>query len=138
MLLCVSCKVETVCREQEKVCCRVVFDAMDSLTVQGVERDSLLYANSKSISSIDLPLRSDTTCTAYRLIFGGEEHILTLQHTNEPTFISLACGCFVYHTIEEASLSAFPADSVEILNASVGNRVEQNIRLHLPKTPVAE
>ena len=48
----------------------------DSITVQGVGNDSVLYSNRKAVKEVQLPLRGDTTVTAYELTWQGKKETL--------------------------------------------------------------
>lgn len=101
----------------------------DSITVQGVGNDSILYANSKAVKQVNLPLREDTTVTAYELTWKGKKETLYIQHSNTQQFISMACGCVIYHQIEKVWCDKVWADSVEIINAAVETVEQNNIRI---------
>lgn len=114
----------------------VRLEAIDSLSVWGMGQDSLWVNNQKKVTSLSLPLRVDTTCTEYILSVNAssEEH-LCIYHQNMPRFISLACGCFVYYTIDSITCSGDWVDKVEILNAQVENVSQDNARLYLVLKP---
>lgn len=139
-----SCKPDTECRQSADIYCKVLFacdslneeselvtySTIDSITVQGVGSDSVLYDNAYNKSFVLLPLRGDTTLTEYEMIINGQKEILSILHENTENFISLACGCFVYHTIDSVYVATGVSDSIDIINASVEAIVQDNIRLH--------
>ena len=114
----------------------VRLEALDSVSVWGLGQDSLWMNNQKNVTSLSLPLRVDTACTEYILSVNaaGEEH-LCIYHQNTPRFVSLACGCFVYYTIDSITCSGSLVDRVEILNAQVENVSQDNARLYLILKP---
>ncbi len=133
-----SCTPDTVCRQDENVRCVIVFAdanthaalAFDSLTVQGVGSDSILMYNNKNVSKLSLPLRVDTTATSFVLRSGNTyQETITIYHTPAPYFVSMACGCFVYHTIDTIRTDNIVLTQAEILNTAVQNVPEENIRL---------
>lgn len=146
-LLCLltACEPDTECRQEENVrlkvtfLCdsvnaegeKVTFTSIDSLTLQGVGSDSILRNNDKNVSSLSLPLRKDTTLTQFAVTFNNVPDTLTVRHTNNQQFISLACGCFVYHTVEEVTHTTHIIDSVLIVNAAVENYEQNNLQLYL-------
>ncbi len=142
LLLMASCTPSTDCRQTENVRCVVLFIngktqnpiAFDSLTVQGVGSDSILVKNQKKVNKLSLPLRTDTTATSFLLTSGSYKETITIYHTPAPYFISMACGCFVYHTIDTIETTNVRLTEAEILNTAVQNTPEDNIRLffHLP------
>ncbi len=133
-----SCTPDTECRQDEHVRCVVVFAdantgealAFDSLTVQGVGSDSLILNNAKGVSKLSLPLRVDTTATSFLLTSGDiYQETITIYHTPAPYFVSMACGCFVYHTIDTIQTDNILFTQAEILNSAVQNMPEDNIQL---------
>lgn len=142
MLLC-GCTVDQQCRTAFDVRMQAVFRAdslqadstyatyaiWDSITVQGLGRDSVLYDNRKSITTLQLPLRPDTTVTAYRLTYHGRTDTLYIIHNNDIQFISLACGEVIYHTIEGFRARGTWIDSIVMIDSTVQATVKDNIRL---------
>lgn len=152
-LVLLNCEPDKECRQTANVNCKVVFacDTMgadsamirfktiDSLSVWGLGSDSVLYDNRKNVTSLLLPLRGDTTITKFLMVLHGSTDTITVYHQNTNTFISLACGCFIYHTIDTVLCSSALLDSVQILNTAVENYEQDNVRLYFtfPNTPVA-
>ncbi len=138
-----SCTPDTECRQDENVRCEVAFAdasthtalAFDSLTVQGVGSDSLLLNNSKNVNKLSLPLRADTTATSFVLRSGDYQETITIYHTPAPYFVSMACGCFVYHTIDTVRTENILFTQAEILNTAVQNMPEENICLLIDVPP---
>lgn len=143
-----ACKPDTECRTEEAVRCRVVFECdsvvttadttytttfttIDSLTVKGVGQDSVLYDNQKSISSISLPLRKDTSETRFDITFNGQNDVLVIRHSNHDYFVSLACGCFVYHDIDTVYTEGGLVKYALILNTAVENVEQDNVQLKI-------
>lgn len=148
LLLFAACRPDTECRTEETVNCRVIFycdslmpsadtmkvvyfDVIDSVTVQGVGNDSVLYDNEKGVTSLSLPLKKDANETRYSLKLNEYTDELVIRHQNRDYFVSLACGCFVYHTIDDAYSTANAVNRVEIINSSVENTEQDNLRLYI-------
>lgn len=139
-----ACKPDTECRSSVDIGMQVVFaldsvqgdtllvnfTALDSVTVQGVGNDSILYDNQKAVKSVFLPLKTDANSTAYSIQAYNKYDTLFVSHDNNVTFISLACGCFVYHTITDVSYSGGLIDSLVILNAAIEGFKQDNVRLY--------
>lgn len=142
VLLC-GCTVDQQCRTAFDVRMQAVFRAdslqadstyatyaiWDSITVQGLGRDSVLYDNRKGITTLQLPLRPDTTVTAYRLTYHGRTDTLYIIHNNDIQFISLACGEVIYHTIEGFRARGTWIDSIAMIDSTVQATAKDNIRL---------
>ncbi len=148
ILLLAACKPDTECRQTESVRCVIVFEcdsvhsdedttftvkftAIDSVSVQGVGNDSVLYDNQHYVSKLSLPLRSDTTETQYLLTLNSEEDILTIKHENNDYFVSLACGCFVFHEVDTAYGETGLIVNSKVLNTAVQNVEQENVRLYI-------
>ena len=128
-LMLAACTVDTECRRSTGIHLNVVFScdslrqstdsarlakdslAMDTIrysTISGLEihglgRDSILYTEDQTISLAKLPLRPDSLHSDFVLSFNGHTDTLTILHQNDMQFISLACGCMVFHTIDDVT-----------------------------------
>lgn len=146
-LLLGACSADTTCRKEKIIVLRAEFysDSIDAqtgntvvfkvmpieLSVKGVGSDSLLYNAQSDLSTISLPLRADTLRTNYEVSWAGGEGILSIDHTNEETFISFECGCFVYHTLTDVQVAGNGLTSAEIVNqqVTVANETHLHIRI---------
>lgn len=149
-----ACSADTECRQKADVFLGVVFsgdslrlnaDSTDyehatftsvtGMQITGVGRDSILYGESKSITKAQLPLRPDTNITAFQLQYQGMNDTLYIIHDNQMNFISLACGCFVFHTINDSASyhTCHFIDSIRILNSQVTAKKEDHLRIYFHK-----
>lgn len=140
-----SCTRETACRKDMEVAMVITLQAdslnpkghsvkytvWDSLTIEVLEKNDLIVDNRKNLSKIPLPLRPDTTISTFLMAFHEQIDTLFVEHTPRQYFVSLACGCAIYHTITAAWSTDYRVDSVEIINANVENAVQENLRIHL-------
>ena len=110
---------------------RVLYTKWDSVTVEVIGKQEYLINNGRLLSQLPLYLRPDAEQTAFLITYHEQTDTLYVQHTPRQYFISLACGCAVYHTITHAWSTDTRVDSVEIINASVENAVQENLRIHL-------
>ena len=108
-----------------------VMNQWDSVQIRGVECDTVPYIEVKNQSKLWLPLRVDTAVTTYQIRWHEQLDSITIHHTNDRQFISNACGCMVYHTIDTVLFSGVFIDSVEVLNTIVSGTTEENILLYL-------
>lgn len=109
----------------------VKYTAWDSVTVQAIDNETYILYNNKNIKKIPLFLRPDTTITAFLMTFHNQTDTLFVEHTPRQYFVSLACGCAVYHTITAAWSTDYRVDSIQIVNANVENAVQENLCLYL-------
>ena len=103
----------------------------DSVQIWGIECDTVPYIEVKNQSKLWLPLRVDTAVTTYQILWHEQLDFITIHHTNDRQFISNACGCMVYHTIDTVLFGGAFIDSVEVLNTIVSGTKEENILLYL-------
>ena len=109
----------------------VKYTSWDSITVELLGEYNLLFDNGKSISKLPMPLLPDTTISTFLITFHEQTDTLFVEHTPRHYFVSLACGCAIYHTITAAWSTDPRVDSVQILNANVENAVQENLCIHL-------
>ena len=139
----VCCQPDTTCRQNTDVVAGIVlrgmsidsagiaheFASWDEITVQGVGSDSVLYDSCTNVSRILVPLRIDTNITAFSLDWRNAEDIIYFRHDNTRRFISMACGCVVYHTIDSVWCDGTWIDSVKIVNSAVEPVEQDNVRI---------
>lgn len=107
----------------------------ERFTIYGLDEDSLLY-DTKSLSSYELPLHTLQNRSSFVLqrdTLGADT--LTIIHQNNPQFISLECGCFVYYTIQDVVYTVHQIDSVVITNTYVQNVAENHLKIYYRVTP---
>jgi hypothetical protein len=90
---------------------------IDSITVKGLGRDSILYNNKKNIRSIDLPLRKFYEQTDFEITFNNIKDTISVFYRNNDTyFLSLECGCIVAHEIDEVTFTQNAIKNVLLQN----------------------
>lgn len=107
---------------------------VDSMTVQGVGSDSILYSN-KTLSGFVLDLNPNSTETQFLVttVQNGYSFVdtLTLVHQNKPWFQSMDCGCRVFSTLSSCKVSGVIFQSAVIKDSSVINLTSEHVRLIL-------
>ncbi len=150
-----SCSSDEQCRENKDVVMQadfyhVVFNAatqtysinkitIDSITIQGLKRDSItgnevlidsvLYNNSKSLSSINLPLNKFQGESKFLLKINGINDTLVIYHTNQNQYLSLQCGCIKTFNIDTIISTHHFIDSTSIVLHQVNTNNAENIRI---------
>jgi len=151
-----SCVVDEQCRQNKYVEMKVDFFhvkasakrdtvtistlTIDSITVRGLAyntttskyeaKDSIIYNDSKSVSTIDLPLHKLSTISKYQIKLNAITDTLTVVHTNTDSYLSLECGCLKFHTINSVASTRHFVDSVSISNSNVNTSHAENIRIY--------
>ena len=140
-----ACTTDTTCRKDMTVAALMILKAdsldanervkayttWDSITVRPINNEVYILNNNRNIKQVPLFLHPDTTITAFLMTYHHQTDTLFVEHTPRQYFVSLACGCAVYHTITAAWSTDPRVDSVQIINASVENAVQENLCLHL-------
>lgn len=141
----VACTADTTCRKDMDVAMvltlqadstnlkghSVKYTTWDSLTVEILGDYNLLLDNGKGISKLPLPLQPDTSLSIFVMTFHNQTDTLFVEHTPRQYFVSLACGCAIYHTITAAYSTDPRVDSVQIINANVEDAIQENLCIHL-------
>jgi len=139
-VLLLGCTSTEECREDKTVNLKLVMYkktdltntaiAVDSVWVNGLERDSFLYQNSKSVGLLKLPLNTSREQSDFILRFNDTTDTLSVFYTNNNAyFISLACGCITSHTIDEVISTNHFIDSVRIVQRVVLNADAEHIQI---------
>ncbi len=146
----IGCSVDTECRTDYTARLQVVLKvdsinashdtiaqtALPDINLWGAGQDSIWMNHQSGVSTLSLPLRVDTTCTEFVFTVGGSaENHLKVYHQNNPTFISMACGCFVYYTLDSIVCTGGLVDNIEMINATIENVAQDNARLHITLRP---
>lgn len=138
-----ACEPDAVCHQELGTAVQITLSAdsitsagdtvhytqWDSIAVVGIGSD--IGMQGKGFKVMGLELRPDTNLTAYLMLYHNQIDTLYIQHTPRQQFISLACGCAVYHTITAAWSSDSRVDSVSIINASVESVAQDNLCIYL-------
>ena len=145
VLLCfAACRPDAVCRSNMKVGLMAELEEIqyddthqphtittwDSITVQGINNDSILYNNSKNITKLCLPLRHDADSTAYTLLYKGVTDTLLIIHDSRQNFVSVECGCVYNHQVSALQCTCLWIDSITFLSNSIDRGGETNIRFY--------
>lgn len=143
--LLMSCHPDTVCRQDLDVAVGVcvqwtdtndqgeiaLHTQWDSVAFVGIGTDSVPYVAARNAKCVWLPLRADTGVSSFDLLWHEKTERIDIHHTNTRQFISHACGCMVFYTIDSVCVGGTMVDSVELLNSLVGNATEEHILLQL-------
>lgn len=144
-----SCTVDTTCHTTKKIQAGIAIDSMfvwnadktafvssnkwDKVSVRGIGSDSMIYNASTSVKMLSLTLRADTNVTQFEIEWKQHKDTLSIQHINDYQYVSLACGCNVYHVIDSVWTAqrfikkAFIVES-DVQAVETGKEIE-NVRL---------
>lgn len=109
--------------------------SIDSLTVNGVDSlgnimDSVLYNNSKNLSSIKLPLNKFSNESKFIIRFNDSiQDTLTVFHTNYDQYLSFECGIIRNHLIDTVLITNHFVDSVKIEEHNVSTIDAEHLQI---------
>jgi hypothetical protein len=107
---------------------------VDSMTVQGVGSDSILYKN-KTLSGFELDLNPNATQTQFLVTTQQNGYLfvdtLTFDYHNKPWFQSMECGCRVFSTLDACQVGKVIFKSAAIKDSAVINLKSEHVRLYL-------
>ncbi len=103
---------------------------VDSLWMNGLEKDSFLFVNSKSLYSVSIPLNAARQQSDFIIRFNNTTDTLLVFYTpNNAYFISFECGYIATQTIDEVISTNHFIDSVRILEREVINVNAEHIKI---------
>lgn len=140
VLLC-ACQPDTVCRQDWEIYCYAAFidstgvGGQDTLVVWDLEEtlsdaENPLYFGSTA-SEVTLPLRFDTTVSVFVMNYRHDLDTLYVCYQNDMRFVSMACGCFIFQTIDTAYTTGAHRTKIEIENSHVENYKQRNLRVEV-------
>ncbi len=145
LIMLTSCQNDDVCEQASAYPLRIGFYTqdqpgvsaraftVDSITVYGVGRpDSLIYNNTKSIRSIEVPVNPASVRTGFVLIFPGNiADTIWVDSQYQLKFISAHCGFAVQPTIEQATHTNRKISTLQINQKLVTQSFEEHIKIYL-------
>lgn len=146
-LLLAACTTDTTCRQDMQVQMgvqlegdslrlnadstayeHVTFSMMKQVTVTGVGAAEPIVDRS-TVSSLNLHLHPAQDECSYVFTYQGLSDTLHLLYTRQEQFVSLACGCAVFATLDTAYVGGHFLDSVQILNTAVTTAKEKHLKI---------
>ena len=103
---------------------------IDSITLKGVDVDSILYKNSKKISSVFLPLNKFKSESKFSVKFNQITDTITILNSNIEQYLSLECGCIKVHTIDTVLTTNHYIDSVKIKVRNVNTIQSEHVQIY--------
>jgi hypothetical protein len=105
--------------------------APDSLTIYGLNNDSLLYRKSKNVQRVLLPLNSSSNSSIFVIIINGINDTVEFRYNSYPHLISKECGYTFYHHLDsEPNPSYHIIKKILTNNETITNLNVENIRIY--------
>jgi hypothetical protein len=99
----------------------------DSLTIYGLNRDSILYNNVPNIHPALFPLNASSESSTFIIIFKGISDTIEFKYSSYPHLISKECGYTYYHHLDTVPkytthfIKELKTDNETITNLNVQN-----------------
>lgn len=109
---------------------------LKNTTIGGVDapNDSLINKEATGLKMITAPLRINKDTTSFFLRYNFDDVIeiydtITVIHENKENFISIYCGCMIFHQIENVKHTTNLIDSIAYINQTITNAEEVHLQL---------
>ena len=104
--------------------------APDSLTLYGLNNDSLIYNKSVNVQPALIPLNASTDSCTFVIQINGITDTIEFQYSSYPHLISKECGYTFYHNID--TVRNYTKHSIKDIytgNTTITNLNVENIRI---------
>jgi hypothetical protein len=103
--------------------------APDSLTVYGLNMDSLIYNKEKNVGIVRFPLNAAADSSVFIIKINTVADTIMFRYISYPHLISKECGYTYYHIIEPPLFTKHVLVSISMPKNPVTNLNEENIRI---------
>ncbi len=105
---------------------------IDSVWVKGLGNDSVLYNNTKAVTSISLPLHKLQDTSRFVIRFNRVYDTLTIVHTNIQKYLSLECGCLITHKLDsiKSSTTKHIVKRIKVKYDNVSTTQRENLQIY--------
>ncbi|MFW5758422.1 MAG: DUF6452 family protein [Bacteroidota bacterium] len=142
-----SCTNQDVCEDTTSIPVRVGFYqtdteseepvsyTIDSLSISGINNDSLIYNNAVNVGSVEMPLDPSRDSCGFVIVFPPVEDLdiplkdtIWFYYERKPNLISTECGFVNFYEIDKLEYTNHRIDTMEIENTSVTNGLDEHIK----------
>ncbi len=104
--------------------------APDSLTLYGLNRDSLIYSRISDVTLALIPLNDTAQASTFVIKINGILDTITFQYSSYPHLISKECGYTYYHHLDaDPIFTKHIIKRIEIDSRTVTNLKIENIKI---------
>lgn len=138
VLICIlSCKQDDTCRENKVVALHIDFVnqinntklLVDSISVNGLGKDSMIYNNKKNADKILVELNSMTNNCTFVIKFNNTTDTLNVKYINKEYFISYSCGIVTAHELDTLISTNHYIRKIVIKNRFINTTDEQHVQI---------
>jgi len=108
----------------------VKLTAPDSLSLYGLNRDSIIYDNKTGVQPALIPLNASTESSKFIIIINGVTDTVEFRYSSYPHLISKECGYTFYHHLDTAPVhTKHLIDTIYLSNETITTLNVENIRI---------
>jgi hypothetical protein len=101
----------------------------DSVTLHGVNLDSMIYNKSLKLKSVEFPLYAADTVCKFVLRINGINDTLRFRYSSYTSLISKECGYTYFFTLDTVTNSVNIIKSISITKKTITTFNEENMRI---------
>jgi len=136
-MLITSCAEDETCRERTNVTLNSSFFQqgtttalfVDSITVYGIGKDSLIYNNRKNAARIALPLNPNADISAFVLVSNSVHDTIRVIYSSQDFFISYYCGTVTTHKLDTVLTTRNQIRDIKIINHDINTTDVQHLQI---------
>ena len=107
-----------------------VLQAPDTLTLYGLNQDSIIYNKNVSVQPALIPLNASTDNCTFVIIINGVADTIEFQYSSYPHLISKECGYTFYHHLDTVkNYTKHAIKDIYTGNTTITNLNVENIRI---------
>jgi hypothetical protein len=104
--------------------------APDSLTLYGLNNDSLIYNKTVNVQPALFPLNASAESSSFVIQVNGISDTIQFHYTSYPHLISKECGYTYYHLLDSVpKYTQHFIDTIYVSNKTITNLNVENIRI---------
>jgi hypothetical protein len=136
ILFLISCSPQSCFEETESYLKASFYDdatkklhAPDSLTMHGLNNDSIIYNKTPKVSPALIPLNSLMDNCTFIIVINEITDTVKFWYNSYPHLVSKECGFTFYHNLDSLKSTNNLIDTIIIRNRSITTTNEENIRI---------
>jgi hypothetical protein len=102
----------------------------DSLTLNGLNNDSIIYNKSAKVQPALIPLNSSQDSCIFAIIINGVTDTIQFRYNSYPHLISKECGYTFYHHLDTVIPKYHAIREIITSNRTITNLNVENIRIY--------
>jgi hypothetical protein len=130
-----SCFEETESYLKASFFVKTTRTAPDSLTLYGLNNDSIIYAKSTNVQPALIPLNASNDSCIFVVIINGVTDTIEFKYSSSPHLISKECGYTFYHYLDTElnnpkTRTYHAIKKISVSNKTITNLNVENIRIY--------